>query len=493
MPCRQRSHCWRARARAAALLAAAVPLLGFSRMQYACFHSGLALPLGSRLKNRPPCAARHATPAIVSDSAAGQAAVKCQDPNVRRFDVGTRVRCRMSWTEWTVGTVTRSNYGSPHEVAPYQVQLDDGTLFWVPEDDDQIIQGASFWDSPLGNLRKQFVLASAPPWQGGQSQLPATGADAAKVAPHQLARDIEQFEHLVSKGVLGADLQEYVTASVLPDYRRTLEAAEEALVGSLDSAATLERRPEFESVFSLREKALYLHPGDAVRGDAIGARDFDAVEREFQSKEHHAVVMDDFFSPEALSAIRDFLMDSTFWFDTKSGYAGTYSHTGFASPLVAQIDQELRTKLPNVIGSLELQNCWAFMFDGSMGGVRTHADNAQVQINFFLTPTEANEWSEDETLPGGGLIVYGVGPPEDMTLLEANLENDEAKEHIIAATGHWNITVPYVQNRAILFDSTYFHRTDDMKFKKGYKNRRINMTFLYGRRADLKPAATISR
>ena len=58
--------------------------------------------------------------------------------------------------------------------------------------------------------------------------------------------------------------------------------------------------------------------------------------------------------------------------------------------------------------------------------------------------------------------------------------------------GFRNLTVPYVQNRAIMFDSTYFHRTDDINFKPGYKNRRINVTFLYGKRRRLKPQPAVN-
>lgn len=413
-----------------------------------------------------------------------------------RFEVGDFVRCRksLSTTEWVVGTVKKQLT----EWGPYHVKLDDGRVCRVPMDDDQfiqradqVIQHADFWESPLGKCRRRFEAQCGVRWQQGQRKLQALGS-AVPVVPHQLKHNIEQFEHLVSKGVLDSDVHEYVTDIALPAYRRALEAADSALTGSQQNTYVLHNRPEFEAVLSLHQKALYLDPGDVVAGDAIQAHDFDALEREFQEKEHHAIVIDDFFSQEALAKLRDYLLDSTFWMDAKSGYMATFAGAGFASPLVAQIDQELRSKFPNVIGGLELQNCWAFMFDGSMGGVRTHADDAQVQINFFMTPTEANEWSEDDALPTGGLVVYGVGPPEGWSLIKINEEDDESKEHILASTGHWNVTVPYVQNRAVLFDSSYFHRTDNMKFKKGYKNRRINMTFLYGKRAHLKPAATMT-
>lgn len=42
------------------------------------------------------------------------------------------------------------------------------------------------------------------------------------------------------------------------------------------------------------------------------------------------------------------------------------------------------------------------------------------------------------------------------------------------------VRVPYRCNRCVLFDSTYFHATDDLHFEHGYTNRRINCTLLYG-------------
>jgi hypothetical protein len=43
------------------------------------------------------------------------------------------------------------------------------------------------------------------------------------------------------------------------------------------------------------------------------------------------------------------------------------------------------------------------------------------------------------------------------------------------------VRVPYKMNRCVLFDSTYFHTTDDIHFKAGYENRRINCTLLFGK------------
>ena len=43
-------------------------------------------------------------------------------------------------------------------------------------------------------------------------------------------------------------------------------------------------------------------------------------------------------------------------------------------------------------------------------------------------------------------------------------------------------TIPYKFNRAVLFNSAYFHETDNIDFKDGYESRRINITYLFGTR-----------
>jgi hypothetical protein len=46
------------------------------------------------------------------------------------------------------------------------------------------------------------------------------------------------------------------------------------------------------------------------------------------------------------------------------------------------------------------------------------------------------------------------------------------------------ITIPYRQNRAVIFNSDLFHETDRFRFKDEYESRRLNITLLYGRRGS---------
>ena len=41
------------------------------------------------------------------------------------------------------------------------------------------------------------------------------------------------------------------------------------------------------------------------------------------------------------------------------------------------------------------------------------------------------------------------------------------------------IRVPYKSNRVVVFNSKLYHVTDNINFKDNYKDRRVNVTFLY--------------
>jgi len=44
------------------------------------------------------------------------------------------------------------------------------------------------------------------------------------------------------------------------------------------------------------------------------------------------------------------------------------------------------------------------------------------------------------------------------------------------------VTVPYRENRALMFHSNLFHASDCFTFREGYRNRRMNVTLLFGDR-----------
>ena len=130
-------------------------------------------------------------------------------------------------------------------------------------------------------------------------------------------------------------------------------------------------------------------------------------------------------------------------------------------------------------------NTTGFLYfaDSTAGGIGIHADQAKVNMNIWLTPDDANLNKEN-----GGLIIYDKAPPQEEVLGENfdkwnndMYENDRMEW--LASHNARNVSVPYRQNRCALFDSKRLHETDKYEFKDGYKNRRINLTLLFGREA----------
>ena len=97
-------------------------------------------------------------------------------------------------------------------------------------------------------------------------------------------------------------------------------------------------------------------------------------------------------------------------------------------------------------------------------------------MNFWITQDEANL---DPAC--GGLLVWDVPAPRHWDF--GNFGGEQAAIRDFLSRNHAkSIKVPYRANRAVIFDSELLHQTDRVRFKQGYENRRINLTFLYGER-----------
>ena len=119
---------------------------------------------------------------------------------------------------------------------------------------------------------------------------------------------------------------------------------------------------------------------------------------------------------------------------------------------------------------------WAFKYDSKLDGIGIHADEAAVNVNFWITPDEANGDPD-----GGGLVIWDKAAPLEWDFAKFNAD-ESAAYGFLAKNGAKTVRVPYRANRAVIFDSNLFHKTDEIDFAEGYENRRINITMLYGRR-----------
>ena len=188
-------------------------------------------------------------------------------------------------------------------------------------------------------------------------------------------------------------------------------------------------------------------------------------------------VVDDFLTPEALAALRRFALGSAIWRSAyHEGYLGAFPDHGFATPLLAQVVEEFRTVFAEICGDHALNYLWGFKYDSSLSGIGIHADNAAVNVNFWITPDEANLDPDS-----GGLIIWDVAAPLDWDAPRYN-SDEGAIRAFLEKTGAKPVTIPYRANRAVIFDSDLFHQTDRICFREGYENRRINITLLCGER-----------
>lgn len=78
-------------------------------------------------------------------------------------------------------------------------------------------------------------------------------------------------------------------------------------------------------------------------------------------------------------------------------------------------------------------------------------------------------------------MIWDVAAPLDWALDKFNNDNGAIRD-FLARNGSRPIRVPYRANRAVIFDSDLFHQTDTIRFKDGYRNRRINVPQLFGLR-----------
>lgn len=229
---------------------------------------------------------------------------------------------------------------------------------------------------------------------------------------------------------------------------------------------------------ALRDALTTVHHyrAEPFSGPALGDNDYRAIEEQYLSGKPPIVTIDNFLSPAALAALRRHCEQATIWkLSAGEGYLGALLTQGFAPPVLLAIADGLRDVLPRIIGDLPLLQAWAFKYDQRLQGINMHADFARVNLNFWVTPDDA---CIDKS--SGGLVVYDVPAPTSWTFADYN--TNQAKMTAFLETNKAKaVKVPYRENRCLLFDSSLIHVTDEVHFKPGYANRRVNITLLYGR------------
>lgn len=286
-------------------------------------------------------------------------------------------------------------------------------------------------------------------------------------ARFKLKHDIEQFDYLRAKNLLGPAFD-----SVIADYR--LAVFDKHLPDEIYGMVALppERYPRLTGTYKMPVHAPDPDPPQGPLANPSLA--WGEIEHKYLATEPRHAVIDGLLSPPALEALRSFCLESTIWNDLKGGFLGATMVDGFAGRLLLGIAEDLRAKLPRVLRGRPLQAMWAYSYDSLFTGIGVHADAGAVSINLWITPDAAN------LDPGsGGLLLYAAKAPERWSAERFAPREEDIRAHLTAVNAK-PVKVPYRANRAVLFDSSLLHESDAFEFAEGYENRRVNVTFVYG-------------
>ena len=282
----------------------------------------------------------------------------------------------------------------------------------------------------------------------------------------RLKHDFEQALFLNSKGIYSSETSKFLEViSMFIDEHKTHQGQQ-----------LITLTGEAVKVFSDWRKYSYIYQTPDIKATLNPKLDWHTIQEKYLSSTPELIYIDDFLSNEALKAFQDFSMYSKVWNkEYKGSYLGAFANQGFISPLHLKLALDLKRAMPKVFKEYPIGQLWGFKYDAQLGsGINVHADFAKVNLNFWITPTESNL---DAT--SGGLRVYKVPAPNSWTFQDYN-RNAEQIYEFLDKNNSSSVTVPYRGNRAVLFNSALFHETDAIKFKQGYENRRVNMTYLFG-------------
>ncbi len=204
--------------------------------------------------------------------------------------------------------------------------------------------------------------------------------------------------------------------------------------------------------------------------------DIKALESEFLRKDPELVVIDNFLEKKVLVKLQKFCLNANvFKYPYKNGYLGAFLSEGLSNEFILKLSEDVRLTFKNIFKDLKLTQAWIYKYDSTEKGISVHADEAKVNLNFWITPESANIDKKS-----GGLQIWNKYPPEDWGFDDYNndLRTPEINKFLLANKATKQV-VPHRENRAVLFNSKLLHATDNLSFRDNHKDRRINVTLLY--------------
>ena len=282
--------------------------------------------------------------------------------------------------------------------------------------------------------------------------------------------DIGQLEYLINNNVIAESY-----SALIDDYYALGTQLEDD--GRIINLSDLDKLPS-DRFFSSYNRLLNFYNAPVIDQGVINPElDAASIEKAYFDNQPEFAFVDDFLTDQAMSELRQFCLESTIWYDMSAiGDLGANLEDGFCCPLLLQIADEIRKTFPSIYGEHYFSTCWSYRYYAKKSGDGLHGDSGRVSVNIWLTPDEAN-YDPD----GGGLLFWNKKVPMLKVKDNPKEMTDKIMRDIIAEPDAEYFSVPYKCNRATLFNSNIIHKTDDINFRTGYENRRLNITFVFGK------------
>jgi tetratricopeptide (TPR) repeat protein len=323
-----------------------------------------------------------------------------------------------------------------------------------------------------GNIRDaaQFILEPSLNFRDRQAENdPYLGAFN-HINAYKIEHDIAQLEHLMGKGILDSSYRK-----LIDEYRALTSSVRDD--GQIINLSDLKNLPS-NRFLDCYNRLLNFYDAPIIDGGVINPDlDCKAIEKAYHQHQPGFACVDNFLTKQAITELRRFCLESTVWYDMSAiGDLGANLEDGFCCPLLLQIANEIRERFPSIYGEHYFSTCWSYRYYAKKSGDGLHGDSGRVSVNIWITPDEANRNPD-----GGGLLFWNKKVPMLKVKDNPKEMTDQIMRDIIAEPDAEYFSVPYGCNRAALFNSNIIHKTDEIDFIDGYENRRLNITFVFGK------------
>jgi tetratricopeptide (TPR) repeat protein len=334
----------------------------------------------------------------------------------------------------------------------------------------RLFQAKADWKNALESFTKVTLLRAGPAGIcGPEGKRTIVGRS---LTASKLRHDIDQVEYLLREGFMRKDARRL--RRMLDTYSSILKVLGEG--NDADIAFEVGERigNELKPFYG---RILHLKPPKLNARHALNPRlNFKKLEDAYLRSKPRVLVIDDILTSEAWTALRRHCLESTIWANAlKDRALSSTVFDGVACEPVYRIAEDLADRMPRVFEERGLTGVWGYKYDSTSPGLGVHADQGGVNANFWLTPDSAVLDSSS-----GGMCVYDVLAPKDWSYSNFGSPANRRMLAFLRSGKPRKLRIPYRANRAIIFESQLFHSSEPIRFREGYENRRVNMTYQFG-------------